>query len=166
MSQLKGSVFMMHLSSMIFLLSILLSFVMVESDGKNKWIQNKHITFSSQIFLHLSYLTFLFTKDDYGPAYTHQWCKDAGTIDARNGCTSDVTCLNNARKFCDGNPQCYGVGWYEKNKIQKIRICRSTKMIPKNDGWRTMMKTGEFILAIYSHTYIRFLWRMNYLLIN
>ena len=55
-----------------------------------------------------------------------------------------VNKIQDSRKSCDGNPQCFGVSWYEKNKKQKIRICRSTKMVPKNDGWRTMMKTGEF----------------------
>ena len=104
MFQQKGSVFMMHVNLTIFLLSILFSFVMVESDGKNKRIKNKHTIFFKARLFHLCYLSFLFTKDDYGPAHTHQWCKDGKTIDARKGCTSDVTCLNNARKFCDGKP--------------------------------------------------------------
>ena len=84
-------------------------------------------------------------KVDYGPAYTHQWCKDGEPITGRNGCTSDVTCLKNARQSCDGDPKCFGIGWYEMRKAQMLRICRSKKMEPKWDGWRTMMKIGDWI---------------------
>lgn len=61
MFQQKGSVFMMHVNLTIFLLSILLSFVMVESDGKNKRIKNKHTIFFLKLdcFISVTYPFYL-----------------------------------------------------------------------------------------------------------
>ena len=61
MSQLKGSVILMQLSLMIFLLSILLSFVIVESKGKNEYIQYIAPIFSSLPVTNPFYLSKMIT---------------------------------------------------------------------------------------------------------
>ena len=59
----------------------------------------------------------------------------------------DKQCLDNARGQCDEDSNCYGFSWNQNNVGQKIKLCLSRDMIPKNDGWRTMMKSeGNHIL--------------------
>ena len=53
---------------------------------------------------------------------------------------TDEDCLENTRKECDDNPNCFGISWYERYVGQKLRLCLSEEIEPKNDGWRTMMK--------------------------
>ena len=63
----------------------------------------------------------------------------------------DKQCLDNARGQCDNDPDCYGVVWYSKNNRQKMKLCLSRDMAPKNDGWRTMMKSeGNHIFFSFS----------------
>ena len=69
----------------------------------------------------------------------------------------DKQCLDNARGQCDKDPDCYGVSWYQNDIGQKIKLCLSRDMEPKNDGWRTMMKSeGNHILFSFSFISIRF----------
>ena len=64
---------------------------------------------------------------------------------------NDVQCLENGRGQCDKDPGCYGVSWYPNNIGQKLKLCLSRDMAPKNDGWRTMMKSeGNHILFYFS----------------
>ena len=63
----------------------------------------------------------------------------------------DKQCLDNARGQCDKDPDCYGTSWYPNDVRQKIKLCLSRDMAPKNDGWRTMMKSeGNHILFSFS----------------
>ena len=65
----------------------------------------------------------------------------------------DMQCLDNARGQCDKDPDCYGVSWYPHDVGQKIKLCLSRDMAPKNDGWRTMMKSeGNHILFSFTLT--------------
>ena len=65
----------------------------------------------------------------------------------------DKQCLNNARGKCDNDPDCYGVSWYPNDVGQKIKLCLSKDMAPKNDGWRTMMKSkGNHIIFFRFNT--------------
>ena len=78
----------------------------------------------------------------YDAANAGEWCVDNEAKDGRNGCASDEECLKNGRNVCDTDPNCFGISWYKRYAKQKLRICRSTVMGPKTDGWRTMMKQG------------------------
>lgn len=78
----------------------------------------------------------------YGTVKTTEYCVHNEDIDGRNNCTSDVECLKNGRKLCDVDPGCLGIAWYEPKLQQPLKLCGSTKMKAKNDGWRTMMKEG------------------------
>ena len=62
---------------------------------------------------------------------------------------NDVQCLENARGQCDKDPGCYGVSWYPNNIGQKLKLCLSRDMVPKIDGWRTIMK-GNHVLISFS----------------
>ena len=77
---------------------------------------------------------------EYDEPITTMWCKIHKSIKGRNGCMNDVQCLENARGQCDKDPGCYGVSWYPNNIGQKLKLCLSRDMVPKNDGWRTIMK--------------------------
>ena len=55
----------------------------------------------------------------------------------------DIECLNNARKHCDNDPNCFGVAWYPNKIEQNLKLCTSAVMEPKVDGWRTLMKEGK-----------------------
>ena len=70
-----------------------------------------------------------------------EWCKDHEDVDVRNGCDSDESCLKAGRPICDADPLCFGVAWHQPIPGQPLKICRSTVMAVKTDGWRTMMKT-------------------------
>ena len=87
------------------------------------------------IYLHLG----------YDEVLTLQWCKDNKDIDGREGCMSDAECLQNAKSQCDTDPNCFGVSWLSAHLGQALKICLSKQMVPKTDGWRTMMKlsTGK-----------------------
>ena len=78
----------------------------------------------------------------YGEASQVEWCADIAKVDVRNDCASDDECLKNGRTICDKDPNCYGIAWYKHRLAEPMQICRSTKMAPKTDGWRTMMKKG------------------------
>ena len=65
----------------------------------------------------------------------------------RKACASDEDCLNNGKTICDTDPNCYGIAWYTNQLAQPLKICRSTRMVAKTDGWRTMMKQGSYILC-------------------
>ena len=54
---------------------------------------------------------------------------------------NDKQCLDNARGQCDKDLNCFGISWYPNHVGQKIKLCLSRDMAPKNDGWRTMMKS-------------------------
>ena len=88
---------------------------------------------------------------EYGVASAVEWCVDNEDVDGRNGCTSDADCLKNGRNICDTDPSCFGIAWYKHDVLQKMRICRSNKMGPKTDGWRTMMKQGICIVHKVFH---------------
>jgi len=79
---------------------------------------------------------------EYDKSISTKWCKSNKGVDGiRNGCMDDKQCLDNARGQCDNDPDCYGVSWYQNDIGQKIKLCLSRDMEPKNDGWRTMMKS-------------------------
>ena len=80
----------------------------------------------------------------YDSAKTTEWCSEGKDIGGRNNCSSDKECLENGRKLCDGNPGCFGIAWYEHRLAQPLKMCSSTKMSPKTDGWRTLMKSRVF----------------------
>ena len=86
----------------------------------------------------------------YGKASQVEWCADIETVNVRNDCASDDECLKNGRTICDTDPNCYGIAWYTNRLAQPLKICRSTKMVAKTDGWRTMMKQGDYILCFLS----------------
>ena len=70
-------------------------------------------------------------------------------MEGRNKCDTDEECLENGRKFCDADPGCFGIGWYSNSKEswwlnQRLKMCTSTKMAYKTDGWRTFMKLRMF----------------------
>ena len=85
----------------------------------------------------------------YDAATEVEWCVDNKDIDGRNGCASDEECLNNGRGICDADPNCFGITWYKRNTYQSLKICKSTVMGPKTDGWRTMMKPGIYRISLY-----------------
>jgi len=76
----------------------------------------------------------------YKGATELKWCADNEDVAIRNGCTSDKDCLNNGRTICDRDPDCHGIAWYRNSLNVGMKICRSTRMATKTDGWRTMMK--------------------------
>ena len=76
----------------------------------------------------------------YEVANAAQWCNDNAKLNGRNGCMSDEACLANGRALCDPDPECFGVAWYQTNMQVNLKLCRSTSMVAKTDGWRTMMK--------------------------
>jgi len=76
----------------------------------------------------------------YKGATELKWCADNEDVAIRNGCTSDKDCLNNGRTICDRDPDCHGIAWYRNRLNVGMKICRSTRMATKTDGWRTMMK--------------------------
>jgi len=78
---------------------------------------------------------------EYEEPLTTMWCKLNKDVEGRNGCMDDKQCLDNARGQCDKDPHCYGVSWYQNLVGQRIKLCLSRDMAPKNDGWRTMMKS-------------------------
>ena len=86
----------------------------------------------------------------YADADATKWCKANRDVD-RKGCTSDATCLEEGRKQCDQDPQCFGVSWYSKNTRQALKLCTEPDMAPKTDGWRTMMKTDGWRLPVPLH---------------
>ena len=78
------------------------------------------------------------------------WCKLNKDV-WEYGCMDDKHCLDKARGQCDYDPHCYGVSWYQNLVGQRIKLCLSRDMAPKNDGWRTMMKSeGNHILFSFS----------------
>ena len=83
------------------------------------------------------------------PATEVEWCVDNEDIDGRNGCASDEECMNIGRSICDPDPNCFGIAWYPKLVTQPLKICKSTVMGPKTDGWRTMMKQGVYTISFY-----------------
>ena len=54
---------------------------------------------------------------------------------------TDTECLDNARYKCDNNKDCYGIAWFPSNPKQPLRLCESPKTVPKEDGWRVIMKS-------------------------
>ena len=70
-------------------------------------------------------------------------CKKNKDVEGRYGCMSDDECLDNARGKCDRDPNCFGISWYPKKRNQPLKICLSNELEPKDDGWRTIMKTME-----------------------
>ena len=82
-------------------------------------------------------------SDGYEDAITTAWCKDNQDVGGRDNCASDEQCLENGRKLCDGDPTCFGITWYKHRLTQPLKLCRSIVMVPKNDGWHTMMKTRK-----------------------
>ena len=80
----------------------------------------------------------------YEAPNTAMWCPKNKDINGRNGCMSDYDCLENARGECDKNPDCYGVSWYQNDNNQPLKLCLSGDLEPKDDGWRTMMKLGNY----------------------
>ena len=90
---------------------------------------------------------------EYGSASADEWCVEGEATDVRNGCKSDVECLKNGRTVCDTDPDCFGIAWYTKLDTQRMRICRSKSMVDKNDGWRTIMKKGVYILKFDIFSY-------------
>ena len=78
----------------------------------------------------------------YYAATTISWCADNEIISGRKNCKSDEACAANGRETCDKDPNCYGIAWYEVNLSEDLRMCKSNRMEPKTDGWRTMMKEG------------------------
>ena len=80
----------------------------------------------------------------YEAPNTAMWCPKALDTILRNGCMSDYDCLENARGECDKNPACYGVSWYQNDNDQPLKLCLSGDLEPKDDGWRTMMKLGNY----------------------
>jgi hypothetical protein len=77
----------------------------------------------------------------YSAATAVEWCIGNEDLDERNGCVSDAECLQYGRNICDTDPNCFGIAWYKKSgTTSAVKMCRSTAMGPKTDGWRTMMK--------------------------
>ena len=89
----------------------------------------------------------------YVAATEVEWCVHNKDIGRRNGCASDKECLNNGRSICDTDPNCFGIAWHKKLKAQSLKICTSTAMGPKTDGWRTIMKQGIYITSLYQIIY-------------
>ena len=67
----------------------------------------------------------------------------------------DKQCLDNARGQCDKDPDCYGVSWYPNNIGQKLKLCLSRDMVPKIDGWRTIMKGNHVLISFSFNPYVR-----------
>ena len=86
------------------------------------------------------------TVNGYSAASAVEWCVNNEDLDKRNGCNSDEECLKNGREICDTDSNCFGIAWNTNNLGQQLKICRSTTMEPKADGWRTMMKQGIYIV--------------------
>ena len=88
--------------------------------------------------------------EKYDGIQTKFWCKDAihmeGRIfdggDGMKTCNNDYECEYRARFKCDNEIKCFGFSWHEHNKLQELRMCTSSEMEPKTDGWRTSMKTA------------------------
>ena len=80
--------------------------------------------------------------DQYEPANTTILCtpsEDNSTT--RKQCSSDQECRGNGRSFCDSNPECFGIAWYDKNPEQDLKVCLSFESTT-NSGWHTMLKIG------------------------
>ena len=77
----------------------------------------------------------------YDDPLTTKWCKDNMDIEGRNNCNGTKTCLENARRQCDGNPKCFGIMWHSTMPAQKLKICRSRELVTKTNGWRTILKS-------------------------
>ena len=84
-------------------------------------------------------MTFRVVK--YDDPVTTKWCKRNKDVSGRNGCMTDKQCLLNARRQCDEDTNCFGVSWNSNEKNQDLKLCLSREMVPKTDGWRTMMKS-------------------------
>ena len=85
----------------------------------------------------------------YGDAKTTEWCVNSEDVEGRDDCDSDDDCLENGRKLCDKDHKCFGLAWDKNNVKQRLKLCRSNKMGPKTDGWRTMLivfREGKFLL--------------------
>ena len=100
-------------------------------------------------YIHNQHFYFGVCHIDYEAAIADEWCVDNEVIEGRNGCTSDKECLKNGRSVCDTDSNCFGISWYTHFAKQRLRICRSTVMETKTDGWRTMMKQGMYTMSIY-----------------
>ena len=84
----------------------------------------------------------------YDDATAAELCVDNEDVDIRKGCLSDDECLTNGKTICDTDPKCFGIAWYQPRMAQRLKICRSTRMKPKYDGWRTLMKQGDYTLSL------------------
>ena len=85
----------------------------------------------------------------YEPVNEKYFCEDhifVNMPNMRKECNDDYSCLENARKICDGDPKCFGISWLIDSNEQIIGKCMSRIMKPNTDGWHTIMKStkGEF----------------------
>ena len=81
-----------------------------------------------------------FRLERYDDPVTTMWCKRNKDVPGRNGCMTDKQCLDNARRRCDKDSNCFGVSWYPHLKTQDLKLCLSREMETKAGGWRTMIK--------------------------
>ena len=80
--------------------------------------------------------------DQYEPANTTILCTPSvDNSTTRKQCSSDQECRGNGRSFCDSNPECFGIAWYDKNPEQDLKVCLSFESTT-NSGWHTMLKIG------------------------
>lgn len=96
----------------------------------------------------LSISYFIVVSDDYLTVEKNHLCieEDDTNSTLRNTCDSDEECLQNGRQFCEGNPDCYGIAWYDDppEYDQAIKYCKSQDNSTRvNKGWSTQMKIGN-----------------------
>ena len=96
------------------------------------------ILYWNSYFTEISIVTFHIVK--YDDPVTTMWCKRNKDVPGRNGCMTDKQCLDNARRRCDKDSNCFGVSWYPHLKTQDLKLCLSREMETKAGGWRTMIK--------------------------
>ena len=96
--------------------------------------------------------------DIYTHADTNTLCKNGKDINGRNGCKTDLNCLENAKKSCNEDRECVGIAWNERKdkEEQPLQLCHSRDS-ETNYGWRTMWREeGIYFLAIV-YLYISFI---------
>ena len=103
------------------------------------------------ILLYIIYYYYLILYCAYTEYRIHdgtEWCANNEDNDnIRRGCFNDVECLKNGQQYCENDPNCYGVMWYDNLATGGMKLCRSRLLEHKpRDGihWRTMMKPGMY----------------------
>ena len=73
-------------------------------------------------------------------------CNDNEDIPVDSRCSTDASCLEEARGYCDKDVNCLGIAWHALTIgfNRGLKICRSIQMSPDiaTFGWRSILKLG------------------------